>query len=154
MPIQQGNYLDPAAIAQVKAGMTHSQVRYLLGTPMVPGAFDNSRWDYDYYLKTQAPQDPARGHVAIYFENNLVARVDSDVTEAPLRRTQHARRSGPRAARRRRPLADSAFAALRCAARCARPRPAALARIDPAAADTSRSDRRRQERTARSCTLP
>ncbi len=37
MPIQQGNYLDPVVIAQVKPGMTHSQVRYLLGTPMVPG---------------------------------------------------------------------------------------------------------------------
>ena len=58
MPIQQGNYLDPAAIAQVKAGMTHSQVRYLLGTPMVPGGFDNSRWDYDYYLKTRRLQSP------------------------------------------------------------------------------------------------
>ena len=56
MPIQQGNYLDPAVIAQVKPGMTHSQVRYLLGTPMVPGAFDNARWDYDYYLKTRRLQ--------------------------------------------------------------------------------------------------
>ena len=26
--------------------MTRSQVRFLLGTPMVPDAFDNSRWDY------------------------------------------------------------------------------------------------------------
>ena len=83
MPIQQGNYLDPAVIAQVKPGMTHSQVRYLLGTPMVPGAFDNARWDYDYYLKTKRLKGPARGHVAIFFSNNLVARVDSDVTEAP-----------------------------------------------------------------------
>src|ERR1019366_1971380 len=38
MPIQQGNYLDPAVIAQVKPGMTPSQVRYLLGTPMVQPA--------------------------------------------------------------------------------------------------------------------
>ncbi len=83
MPIQQGNYLDPAVIAQVKPGMTHSQVRYLLGTPMVPGAFDNARWDYDYYLKSRRLQGPGRGHVAIYFTNNLVARVDSDVQRAP-----------------------------------------------------------------------
>src|SRR5579872_376336 len=47
LPIRQGNYLDPASIAQVKPGMTHSQVRYLLGTPMVPEGFDNGRWDYD-----------------------------------------------------------------------------------------------------------
>jgi len=83
MPIQQGNYLDPAVVAQVKPGMTHSQVRYLLGTPMVPGAFDDSRWDYDYYLKTRRLNGPSRGHVSIFFANNLVARVDSNVTAAP-----------------------------------------------------------------------
>jgi outer membrane protein assembly factor BamE len=83
MPIQQGNFLDPVVIAQVKPGMTHSQVRYLLGTPMVPGAFDNARWDYDYYLKTKRLKDPGRGHVSIFFANNLVARVDSNVTAAP-----------------------------------------------------------------------
>jgi outer membrane protein assembly factor BamE len=84
MPIQQGNYLDPVVIAQIKPGMTHSQVRYLLGTPMVPGAFDNARWDYDYYLKTQRLHNPGRGHVAVFFTNDLVSRVDSDVTKAPL----------------------------------------------------------------------
>ena len=40
MPIQQGNHLDETTIAQVKAGMTRAQVRYLLGTPMVPGDGD------------------------------------------------------------------------------------------------------------------
>lgn len=83
LAIQQGNYLDPAVIAQVKAGMTHSQVRYLMGTPMVPGAFDDARWDYDYYFKTRRLEHPVRAHAVIYFENNLVARVDSDVTRAP-----------------------------------------------------------------------
>jgi outer membrane protein assembly factor BamE len=83
MPIQQGNYLDPVVIAQIKPGMTHSQVRYLLGTPMVPGAFDNSRWDYAYYLKTQRLRGIDHGHVAIYFTKDLVAQVNSDVTRAP-----------------------------------------------------------------------
>ena len=31
--------------------MTRSQVRYLLGTPMVPAIFDKDRWDYLYYFK-------------------------------------------------------------------------------------------------------
>ena len=83
LAIQQGKYLDPAVIAQVKAGMTHSQVRYLMGTPMVPGAFDDSRWDYDYYFKTHRLEHPVRAHAVIFFENNLVARVDSNVTRAP-----------------------------------------------------------------------
>jgi outer membrane protein assembly factor BamE len=83
MPILQGNYLDPDVIAQVKPGMTHSQVRYLLGTPMVPDAFDSSRWDYDFYFKTRRLQTPQRGHVVVHFEKNLVASVASDVTTAP-----------------------------------------------------------------------
>jgi outer membrane protein assembly factor BamE len=83
MPIQQGNYLDPAVISQVKPGMTRSQVRYLLGTPMIPTAFNNGRWDYDYYYKARRLQAPRRGHVVIYFENDVVARVESDVKEAP-----------------------------------------------------------------------
>jgi outer membrane protein assembly factor BamE len=83
MPIQQGNYLDPAAIAQIKSGMTRSQVRYLLGTPMVPGAFDNARWDYDFYLKTRHLQVAERGHVVVYFSKDLVAHVDSNVKYAP-----------------------------------------------------------------------
>ncbi len=94
MPIVQGNYLDPVVIAQVKPGMTHSQVRYLLGTPMVPDAFDNTRWDYDFYLRIRRLETPDRGHVVIHFEKNLVASVDSDVTVAPFtamsRRSAHA----------------------------------------------------------------
>ena len=31
--------------------MTRSQVRYLLGTPMVADSFNKERWDYIYYLK-------------------------------------------------------------------------------------------------------
>ncbi len=84
MQIQQGNYLDPAAIAQVKVGMTHSQVRYLLGTPMVPGGFDDSRWDYDFYLKSRRLESAHRGHVIVHFKDNLVASVESDVKSAPL----------------------------------------------------------------------
>jgi outer membrane protein assembly factor BamE len=83
MPIQQGNYLDPAVIAQVKPGMTRSQVRYLLGTPMVPTAFDNSRWDYDYFYKARRLQTPRRGHVVIHFEKDVVSNVESDVKAAP-----------------------------------------------------------------------
>jgi outer membrane protein assembly factor BamE len=79
VPIQQGNYLDPAVIAQVQPGMTQSQVRYLLGTPLVPQSFDNNRWDYQYYLKERRLQQPRQGHVVVYFKNDLVERVETDV---------------------------------------------------------------------------
>ena len=53
--IQQGNYLDPKAVEQLSVGMTRSQVRYLLGTPMVPNAFDTDRWDYYSITNTGVP---------------------------------------------------------------------------------------------------
>jgi outer membrane protein assembly factor BamE len=79
MPIQQGNFLDATALVQVKKGMTRAQVRYLLGTPMVPGGFDNDRWDYDYYLKLRQLKAPRRARAAVYFQNDVVDHVDSDV---------------------------------------------------------------------------
>ena len=83
MPIQQGNHLDATTISQVKAGMTRAQVRYLLGTPMVPGGFSNDRWDYDYYLKLRHMQSPFRSHATVYFKSELVDHVVTDVKGNP-----------------------------------------------------------------------
>lgn len=84
MPIQQGNHLDEATVDQVHPGMTRVQVRYLLGTPMVPGGFVNSRWDYDYYLKMKRLVHPLQAHATVYFDkNNLVDHVVSDVSGNP-----------------------------------------------------------------------
>jgi outer membrane protein assembly factor BamE len=80
MPIQQGNHLDQATINQVVPGMTRVQVRYLLGTPMVPGGFVNDRWDYDYYLKMRRLTEPLTAHATVYFnKSNLVDHVVSNV---------------------------------------------------------------------------
>src|SRR5882762_10416919 len=79
MPVQQGNHLDQTIVAQVKPGMTRAQVRYLFGTPMVPGGFENDRWDYEYYLKMKRLQTPRRGHVIVHFTKDLVDNVHTDV---------------------------------------------------------------------------
>ncbi|HVY80800.1 MAG TPA: outer membrane protein assembly factor BamE [Steroidobacteraceae bacterium] len=76
MNIQQGNYLEPRAVSQLQVGMTRSQVRYLLGTPMVPDAFDSDRWDYLYYLKKGRLRAPEQRHLIVYFENDKVSKVD------------------------------------------------------------------------------
>jgi outer membrane protein assembly factor BamE len=46
--VQQGNYLDQAAVSKLKPDMTRSQVRFLLGTPLVADPFHPDRWDYLY----------------------------------------------------------------------------------------------------------
>jgi outer membrane protein assembly factor BamE len=76
MNIQQGNYLENSTIDQLQVGMTRSQVRYLLGTPMVPDAFDKDRWDYLYYMRKGRLQKPDQRHLTVYFEDDKVARFD------------------------------------------------------------------------------
>jgi outer membrane protein assembly factor BamE len=74
--IQQGNFLDQAAVEQVKAGMTRSQVRYLLGTPMVADSFNKERWDYIYYLKKGRSRHVDSRRVTVYFDGDKVAKLD------------------------------------------------------------------------------
>ncbi len=75
--IEQGNFLRKQDIEQLKVGMTTSQVRYLLGTPMVPTTFDNDRWDYLYYMKRGHFQKVVRYLLTIYFRSGKVERIDN-----------------------------------------------------------------------------
>jgi len=77
MNIQQGNYLVPNSVSQLKEGMTRSQVRFLLGTPMVPVAFDDNRWDYYYYFNSQKIKAPLKRRLTVYFADDKVARYEN-----------------------------------------------------------------------------
>ena len=74
--IQQGNFLDQKAVDQVKDGMTRSQVRYLLGTPMVADSFNKERWDYIYYLKKGRSRHVDSRRVTVYFDGDKVTNLD------------------------------------------------------------------------------
>jgi len=74
--IQQGNFLDQKAVDQVLNGMTRSQVRYLLGTPMVADSFNKERWDYIYYLKKGRSRHVDSRRVTVYFDGDKVAKLD------------------------------------------------------------------------------
>ena len=73
--VQQGNYLDKRDTDQLTTGMTKVQVRYLLGTPMVPAIFDNDRWDYLFYLKV-GRQTPVQRQLTVYFKGDKVDKID------------------------------------------------------------------------------
>ena len=85
MAVQQGNYLDARQVTQVQVGMTRAQVRFLLGTPMLPDAFDNDRWDYLYTLQLRALKKPQRQRLTVFFQDDKVARIENDgaPTEVP-----------------------------------------------------------------------
>jgi outer membrane protein assembly factor BamE len=76
MPIQQGNLLDPSQVEQLEEGMTRTQVSFLLGTPMVPPGFDDSRWDYYYYVKVPRLREPYTRRLTVFFENDKVVRFE------------------------------------------------------------------------------
>ena len=78
MNIQQGNYLEGKTVDQLQSGMTRSQVRYLLGTPMVPAVFDKDRWDYVYYFKRGRLRRPEERHLIVFFRDDKVTRFERD----------------------------------------------------------------------------
>jgi outer membrane protein assembly factor BamE len=78
MAIQQGNFLEPRLVDKLEIGMTRSQVRYLLGTPMVPATFDAERWDYVYYLKKGRVHGPLHRRLTVFFESDKVAKVEKE----------------------------------------------------------------------------
>lgn len=79
MPVQQGNFLEDKEINQITVGMTRTQVRYLLGTPMVADPFENKRWDYVYTLKQGVINRAERRHFVVFFEDDKVARLEHTV---------------------------------------------------------------------------
>lgn len=81
VPIQQGNFLDPAVIAKLKPGMTRSQVRFLLGTPLITDPFHPERWDYVYYVDNewQKPKDVRR--LSLVFEGDKLKQAKTNVPE-------------------------------------------------------------------------
>lgn len=76
--IQQGNFLEGRTVDKLEVGMTRSQVRYLLGTPMVPDSFDKDRWDYLYYFKRGRLQRAQERHLTVWFKEDKVARFERD----------------------------------------------------------------------------
>lgn len=76
MNIQQGNFLKPEDIDRVQTGMTRSQVRFLLGTPMVSDTFDADRWDYYYYLVRGHSRKKETRHVIVRFDGDKVASIE------------------------------------------------------------------------------
>lgn len=78
MDIQQGNVVTSKMLLQLKPGMTKSQVKFIMGTPLIVDSFHSNRWDYFYQMR-QAGKIKEQRRVILDFENELLARVRGDV---------------------------------------------------------------------------
>jgi outer membrane protein assembly factor BamE len=79
--IQQGNYVTQEMVAKLKPGMSRSQVRFALGTPLVADPFHSDRWDYVYVLQKEGRVVEQR-HIAVIFQDDKLQRIDGDVKPA------------------------------------------------------------------------
>lgn len=75
--IQQGNVITQEMIDQLKPGMTKSQVRFIMGTPLVADTFNEDRWDY-YYSLVPAEGEEVRERVAILFQDEKLVGFHGD----------------------------------------------------------------------------
>lgn len=80
--IQQGNILTASALETLKLGMTHSQVRYLLGTPTIRDPFHKNRWDYYFsFQKDGGPRVQQR--LTLIFTHGQLSAMRGDVHPTP-----------------------------------------------------------------------
>ncbi|MCH7981980.1 MAG: outer membrane protein assembly factor BamE [Proteobacteria bacterium] len=73
--MSQGNLIKQEDLDQVEIGMTHNQVRFLLGTPMINDPFHVDRWDYVYYLRIGREDAGFKRWVTVLFEEGEVIEI-------------------------------------------------------------------------------
>jgi outer membrane protein assembly factor BamE len=84
MTVQQGNIITEEMVDQLELGMTKSQVRYLLGTPLLTDMFHTNRWDYTYTIRRgHEPMQTKR--LTLFFDEDSLSRIDGAMQPNPSR---------------------------------------------------------------------
>ena len=84
--LPQGNPITQQMAAKLKLGMTQSQVRYVLGSPMITDTFNANRWDYVYqfkagtYAREAGIKDTLVQPLSLYFQGGKLAKITGQET--------------------------------------------------------------------------
>lgn len=76
--IQQGNVIEQETVNRLRPGMDKNQVRFIMGTPAVLDPFHAAQWDYIYTISERGGEREQR-HVRVYFEDDILSRVEGDI---------------------------------------------------------------------------
>ena len=77
--VQQGNVVTQEMVDKLKPGMTRSQVRFVLGTPLITDPFHPDRWDYYYLYRKGKEPSPETRHLTIVFKDDKLVTISGDV---------------------------------------------------------------------------
>ncbi len=77
--VNQGNVVTQDMVNQLKIGMTPSQVRYVMGTPLLIDVFHDRRWDY-VYRQRAGFEKATQKRMSLYFEKDKLSRIEGDFT--------------------------------------------------------------------------
>jgi outer membrane protein assembly factor BamE len=75
--VVQGNFVSREQVEALKPGMSHLQVREILGTPLVTSLFHSERWDYVFTLRRQGV-DPQQRKLTLWFKQGVLERFEGD----------------------------------------------------------------------------
>lgn len=86
--VQQGHIITQDMLEQLEPGMTKSQVRFVLGEPLLHDKFNEDRWDY-YYRLARGDTLLRERSVTVYFDDGIMTHyegesVRAEQNEAPL----------------------------------------------------------------------
>ncbi len=76
--IQQGNVITQEMLDKLQPGMTRTQVRFVLGTPLLVDVFRTDRWDYFYSMKKRGELLEQR-QLKVFFDGDKMVRYEGDI---------------------------------------------------------------------------
>jgi len=78
--ISQGNEIAPEMLLQIKPGLNKSQVRFVLGTPLIQDSFHKDRWDYIYVIRKEGKFIESR-HLVLTFKKDILVNLTGDLID-------------------------------------------------------------------------
>lgn len=72
--VVQGNVLTKEQVALVKPGQSRTQVRDILGSPLLTDTFHGDRWDYVFTIRRQGTE-PQQRQVVVFFDGETLKSI-------------------------------------------------------------------------------
>ena len=76
--ISQGNLVDQEMLDKLEIGMTESQVKFVMGTPLISDTFYPNRWDY-FTSVTQGENTYTNQKITLYFKENKLVSWEGEI---------------------------------------------------------------------------